>query len=168
MLDAARSNFESRVTAFTLDMAYVGQTHTVSVPIEVEVNDGTVVAPTEQQIAQAFDAAYRDAYGRLLKNGVRRVMNLRSAVTGRRPRFDLATLAPKGGSVEAALKGTRAVHFGDAWHETRLYDRLALPVGAEIPGPAILEQPDTTVLIEPGLVGRVDDFGNTLIERAEP
>jgi N-methylhydantoinase A len=30
------------------------------------------------------------------------------------------------------------VHFGDAWHETAIYDRLALPVGAEIAGPAIL------------------------------
>jgi len=34
-----------------------------------------------------------------------------------------------------------------------------------IDGPAILEQPDTTVLIEPGLQGRVDRFGNTIIER---
>jgi N-methylhydantoinase A len=48
------------------------------------------------------------------------------------------------------------VHFGDAWHETAIYDRLALPVGAEIDGPAILVQPDTTVLIDPGLTGRVD------------
>ena len=99
---------------------------------------------------------------------MRRVINLRSAVTGKRPRFDLATLAPEGGSIEAAHKGTRQVYFGGAWHETQIYDRLALPVGAVITGPAILEQPDTTVLIEPGLAGRVDAYGNTLIERAAP
>ena len=58
------------------------------------------------------------------------------------------------------------MHFAGAWHETKLYRRLELPVGAEIPGPTILEQPDTTVLIEPGLVGKVDAYGNTLIERA--
>jgi N-methylhydantoinase A len=57
------------------------------------------------------------------------------------------------------------VHFGDQWYDTNIYDRLELPVGAIIPGPAILEQPDTTVLIEPELVGRIDDYGNTLIER---
>ena len=55
----------------------------------------------------------------------------------------------------------------DAWYETAIYDRLALPVDAVITGPAILEQPDTTVLIEPGLVGRVDRFGNTIIAPAE-
>ena len=36
-----------------------------------------------------------------------------------------------------------------------------------IEGPAILEQPDTTVLIDPGLRATVDDFGNTIIERLE-
>lgn len=167
-LDAARTHFERRDTEFALDMAYLGQTHTVPVTLPITVTNGTVTPPTEADIATAFDSAYRATYGRLLQNGTRRVINLRSAVTGRRPRFDLATLAPKGGSVEAAFKGTRQVHFDGAWHETQLYDRLALPVGAEITGPAILEQPDTTVLIEPGLVGKVDAFGNTLIERAAP
>ncbi len=165
-LDAARTHFEGRDTEFTLDMAYLGQTHTVAVTLPVSVVDGKVVPPTEEDIGIAFDDAYRATYGRLLKNGTRRIINLRSAITGRRPRFDLATLAPKGGSVDAAFKGVRQVHFGDSWHETKLYNRLELPVGAEIAGPAILEQPDTTVLIEPGLVGKVDAYGNTLIERA--
>ena len=168
MLDAARTTFEARETTFTFDMAYLGQTHTVSVPVNVDVTDGQVTAPTQDQIGDAFDGAYRATYGRLLANGTRRVINLRSAVTGKRPRFDLATLAPAGGSVEAAFKGTRQVYFDSAWHETKLYDRLALPVDAEIAGPAILEQPDTTVLIDPDLVGRIDAFGNTLIERATP
>jgi N-methylhydantoinase A len=44
---------------------------------------------------------------------------------------------------------------------------LPLPVGTVITGPAILTQPDTTVLIEPELQGRVDSFGNTIIEPQE-
>jgi N-methylhydantoinase A len=165
MLDAARTTFEARETSFTLDMAYLGQTHTVSVPLSITVNDGVVTPPSETTIAEAFDTAYRATYGRLLANGMRRVINLRSAVTGKRPRFDLATLAPVGGSIEEALTGERSVYFKGTWHDTRIYARLALPVGAVIQGPAILEQPDTTVLIEPGLRGRVDAFGNTIIER---
>jgi len=167
MLDAARTTFEARETSFTLDMAYLGQTHTVSVPLTVEVVSGSVTPPSEEEIGLAFDTAYRATYGRLLAGGVRRVINLRSAVTGKRPRFDLATLAPVGGSVVDARKGMRQVYFKGTWHETDIYSRLELPVGAKISGPAILEQPDTTVLIEPGLVGKVDAFGNTLIERAQ-
>ena len=64
---------------------------------------------------------------------------------------------------DAAPRATRRVHFGAEWHDTAIYDRLSLPVGTRIAGPAILEQPDTTVLIEPGLAGRVDEFGNTII-----
>jgi N-methylhydantoinase A len=166
LLDAARTRFEAREVRFELDMAYVGQTHTVSVPLTVALDGGRVTAPTRAEIDAAFDSAYGTSFGRLLKNGVRRIINLRSAITGKRPKFDLATLAPTSTQMPDP-KATRPVHFGDAWHDTLIYDRLALPVGAVIHGPAILEQPDTTVLIEPGLTGRVDQFGSTLIEPAE-
>jgi N-methylhydantoinase A len=166
LLDASRTKFDSRVLNFELDMAYIGQTHTVSVPIDVAVTGTRVVAPTKMQIEAAFDVAYEATFGRLLSGGVRRILNLRSAVTGKRPKFDLASLAPIGeGSVVAVSH--RRVHFGTQWHETAIYDRLNLPVGAVIKGPAILTQPDTTVLIEPELQGRVDAFGNTIIEQQE-
>jgi N-methylhydantoinase A len=167
LLDAARTRFDARDVVVELDMAYLGQTHTVAVPLPVRVAGGNVTPPTRDQIADAFDTAYRATYGRLLPSGARRVMNLRTAVIGRRPKFDLSTLAPEGGDVEAAHKGSRRVHFGQAWHDTAIYDRLALPVGAEIAGPAILEQPDTTVLVDPGLKAMVDRFGNTIIERVK-
>jgi len=165
LLKAARTSFERTDVVVELDMAYLGQTHTVAVPLAVAIENGTVVPPTRAQIGAAFDQAYMATYGRLLPNGTRRVMNLRTSVIGRRPKFELATLAPQGGTIAAAHKGQRQVHFGDRWHDTAIYQRLALPVGAEIHGPAILEQPDTTVLVDPGLAARVDAFGNTIIER---
>jgi len=165
LLKAARTSFERTDVVVELDMAYLGQTHTVAVPLAVAIENGTVVPPTRAQIGAAFDQAYMATYGRLLPNGTRRVMNLRTSVIGRRPKFELATLAPQGGTIAAAHKGQRQVHFGDRWHDTAIYQRLALPVGAEIHGPAILEQPDTTVLVDPGMVARVDAFGNTIIER---
>ncbi|GGB43422.1 hydantoinase [Roseibium aquae] len=168
LLNAAGTRFEARETVFELDMAYVGQTHTVAVPLPVAIENGAVATPSREDIETAFDTAYLAAYGRTLSNGTRRVMNLRTAVIGRRPKFDLSTLAPKtSGRAEDARQSTRPVHFGDAWHDTAIYDRLALPVGAQIDGPAILVQPDTTVLIEPGLTGAVDMYGNTIITRLE-
>ena len=166
LLDAARTKFEARELSFELDMAYIGQTHTVSVPLTVDTVGGRITPPTRAKIEEAFDTAYRATFGRLLQNGVRRILNLRSAVTGKRPKFDLSALAPSGaGSAEPIDQ--RQVHFADSWHSTAIYDRLALPVGTVIKGPAILTQPDTTVLIEPNLQGRVDQFGNTIIEPLE-
>ena len=73
----------------------------------------------------------------------------------------------QGSSVEAALKGHRQVLFGGAWQQTAIYDRLALPTGARIDGPAILVQPDTTVLVEPGQRAEQDAFGNTRLSRLD-
>ncbi len=168
-LDAAGVRFEAREAVFELDMAYVGQTHTVAVPLAVTLAQGNTVTPPERaEIAAAFEAAYRRVYGRLLPGGTTRVLNLRSAVIGRRPKFDLASLAPApGGTIEQARIATRPVHVGGDWRDTAIYDRLALPVGAVIAGPAVLEQPDTTILIEPGLAGTVDRFGNIVIAPIE-
>jgi N-methylhydantoinase A len=155
MLDAAGVAFSGRSVVVELDMAYLGQTHTVPVPLEG--------APTPQAIGAAFDAAYLRAYGRLLPGGVTRILNLRTAVIGHRPKLDLATLAPVGPGTTAA-RTTRPVHFG-AWHQAAIHDRLDLPVGARIKGPAVLEQPDTTILVEPGLVAEVDAYGNIRLTR---
>ena len=50
-------------------------------------------------------------------------------------------------------------------HDTAIYNRLDLPVDAVVHGPAILEQPDATTVIDPDLVAWVDSFGNIVVER---
>ncbi len=165
LLDAAQSDFAARDVHVELDMAYVGQTHTVAVPLSIRVDKGRIAPLTIEDISDAFDSAYHRTFGRLLDTGVRRVMNLRTAVTGRRPKFDLSAFAPPSTPVEAAHQGRRKVHFGNNWHDADIYTRLDLPEGATISGPAILEQPDTTILIEPGFSGRVDGYGNVILSR---
>jgi len=156
---------EAIETVFTLDMHYAGQTHTVAVPLPVTMaGNGTGV--TQGIVRQAFEVAYQGAFSRLLPGLPVRIVSLRTAAIGRRPAFDLAALAPgTDASLAKAARGARPVWFDGAWHEARIYARLDLPVGAEIPGPAILEQPDATVVVDPGLRARVDRFGNLIIER---
>jgi N-methylhydantoinase A len=157
---------EAIETVFTLDMHYAGQTHTVAVPLPVTVA-GNSTGVTREIVGNAFEAAYQRAFSRLLPGLPVRIVSLRSAAIGRRPAFDLAALAPgPEASLAQAARGARQVWFDGAWHEAHIYARLELPVGAEIPGPAILEQPDATVVVDPGLVARVDRFGNLIIERA--
>ena len=163
MIERAKVRLEGRETVYELDMSYVGQTHTVAVPLPVTVENGAV-AVTEVIVRAAFEASYRRAYGRLLENIPVRIASLRSAVIGRRPKFDLAALKPDStGSAADARLGQRPVWIDGAAQPTPIYHRLALPVGARIPGPAILEQPDATILIEPGLVGEVDRLGNVIV-----
>ncbi|MCZ8374209.1 MAG: hydantoinase/oxoprolinase family protein [Beijerinckiaceae bacterium] len=151
--------------AYELDMHYLGQTHTVAVPLAATLKDGRVEL-TEADVRAAFEAAYSRAFSRLLPGIPVKIVNLRTAAIGRRPEFDLAALAPSGTTtLEGARTGTRPVWFAGGWHETAIYARLDLPVGAQIAGPAILEQPDSTIVVDPGLAARVDAFGNLIVER---
>ncbi|MBC9178904.1 hydantoinase/oxoprolinase family protein [Pseudoroseomonas ludipueritiae] len=151
---------------FELDMHYLGQTHTVAVPLPVEPREGGT-GIDEAKVRAAFEQAYQASFSRLLPGVPARIVSLRTAAIGRRPRFDLRALAPEAGSsLEAARQGSRPVWFSGGWHETAIYARLALPVGAVVPGPAILEQPDATTVVDPGLVARVDALGNVIMERA--
>ncbi|MEM1287593.1 MAG: hydantoinase/oxoprolinase family protein [Pseudomonadota bacterium] len=165
LLDASAVTFDARDVVVELDMAYAGQTHTVAVPLPVMVEGGRAVPPTKDAVGSAFDAAYRGAFERLLDGGVLRILNVRTSTIGRRPKFDLSTLARdlKEGPVQAY--GSRHVRLQGAWHDTPLFERLTLPVGAEVAGPAILTQPDTTILVEPGFQAVVDGLGNLILER---
>ena len=155
--------FERIERLYEFDMLYRGQTHTLAVSVEMPET-----GLTAETMSAAFDAAYKEAYGRLLDGIAVRVMNYRVIVIGRRPRFDMAALAPQDGKAAAECRtGTRRVYVDGAFHETAIYERLSLAAGETVAGPVILEQPDTTILIDPGLAGRVDEFGNMIITSAD-
>lgn len=156
LLDAAGVGFASRSVRLSLDMHYLGQTHTLSVPLEASEF-------TAKGVMAAFERAYEAAFGRTLKGVAAKVLNLRVAAIGHRPKFDLRTMAPT--STTMPTPRHRDVWMEGAWHKTAIYPRMELPVGAKIAGPAILEQPDTTILVEPGFAAQVDAFGNLIIER---
>jgi N-methylhydantoinase A len=152
-LDASGIGAAHEIIEF--DMLYSGQTHTVPVPLA----RGQLNAPALQQ---AFDAVYAATFGRLLGNIAVRVLNLRYARIGERPRFDLSLLAPTRTHMPEPL-GTQQVFHAGRWWTALRHARLDLPVACRIAGPAILEQPDTTLWLEPGFGAEVDGLGNLLI-----
>ena len=159
-LDSAGVRFEGVQEQILLDMLYMGQTHSLPVPVARE-------ALTLPGIRAAFERSYQEAFGRLLEGPPIRVMNLRYARIGVRPKFDLTVLAPQGPGNTQPL-GTQAVYHQGRWWDAQRYARLDLPIGHTLTGPAILEQADTTVWLEPGFVARVDALGNLLIQRSDP
>jgi N-methylhydantoinase A len=44
-----------------------------------------------------------------------------------------------------------------------VYARGSLSVGARVPGPAILDQEDTTTVVYPGQVARVHESGSVIL-----
>ena len=97
LLDESGVPFSAIERRIELDMAYQGQTHSVSVPLEV----AEVAEIDRSLIAAEFERAYSSVFGRILVGPNVRVLAVRTTVIGRRPEFDLSTLAGIGGSGEA-------------------------------------------------------------------
>jgi len=167
LLGSSDIRLDRREIVVELDMSYAGQTHAVTVPLDLKLADlSAPTAITEAFIREAFERRYREIYRRLLQGIAVRLLSLRVAVIGVRPKFDLACLAPSAGeTAERCQIADRAVWFEGRPHQTPVYDRLRLAVGAQLRGPAVLEQPDTTVLVDPGMIAHVDQMGNLILDR---
>jgi N-methylhydantoinase A len=151
---------------YELDMHYLGQTHTVAAPLPVPAKGGRL-GLTEGMVRAAFESSYCASFGRLLTGLPVGIASLRVTAIGRRPVFDASVFAPgPGSSLAKARLGSRPVWFDGASRETSVWARLELPVGGTIAGPAILEQPDATIAIEPGFTGRTDPLGNVIVQFA--
>jgi N-methylhydantoinase A len=152
--------FERTDEAVEFDMLYTGQTHTIAVPVPA-------VELTREGLRAAFERTYQAAFGRLLPGIAIRVLNLRSAVTGKRRKFDLALLSPKDGKPAGDCRiGERKVWHQGSEHNAPIYDRMSLAVGEKVAGPALFEQTDTTIWLEPGMAAQVDSYGNLVIKPA--
>jgi N-methylhydantoinase A len=135
------------------DMQFVGQTHVLTVAIP-----RTDFA--REELMSAFEKAYWERFEVELREMRAQVVSLRTAVVGRRRPVSLEGLIARETGAGATEAGRRRVWFEGGWRETPVYRREALGVGVELVGPAIVEQLDSTTVIEPGDRMRVDALGN--------
>lgn len=143
---------------YSVDMQFMGQTHLLRVPI-----DNPDISTDD--LRQRFEAAYFARFHVELAEIRANLVNANCSVIGAREPLDLSTLLPpaeRKASLTEARTGQRRVFFGD-WHDTPVFWRDHLPDAVEITGPAIIEQLDTTILLEPGDVARMDVQGNLII-----
>ena len=159
---------------FSADMQFIGQTHQLRVPLP---NGEWGGRPSREAMQEAFERVYRARFHVELPEIRANLVNLNCSVIGRRPEVDLAALIDareRRATLVEAETGRRRVWFGGDWHETPVYWRDRLPAGAELEGPAIVEQLDATTVIEPGDRAAQDRDGNLLVtlgavvEKREP
>jgi len=145
-------------TLHSADMQFQGQSHILPVAI-------ASTAITVDELRAAFAAAYWKRFGVELPEIRPVLVNLHTAVIGKRKPVSLAAIAaarPKATLAEAK-RTTRPVWFDAAFHATPIYVREHLPIGARFDGPAIVEQLDCTTVIEPGNRVEVDPIGNLIV-----
>ncbi len=144
---------------YSLDMQFIGQTHLLRVPLSDP-------DPDRATLQSLFEKAYFDRFRVRLDTIRANVVNVNTSVIGTRAALDLSALldpASRKSSLDQARTGARPVFFDGTWHDTPIYRREHLPAAFALNGPAILDQMDTTVLIEPGDRAQADRDGNLII-----
>jgi len=139
------------------DFQYQGQTHVMRMAVKSPGFDPV-------KVREAFERLYRERFDVDLSEMLPILSALRTAVIGKRERvegFGRASVAKRAGP--PVPFATREVWFSGRWIDTPIVARDALAPGDTIAGPAIVEQLDTTTVIEPADAALVDDAGNLIV-----
>ena len=153
-LESEHIPLERRRFDCVIDARYVGQNH------EVPVRLSSDAIPRDDFI-RAFEDAHRREYGYDIAGRAIEVVNCRLKAVGLidrpSPRFAGSSAAP-------LPKAVRRVHFAQGWLETPVFGRETLPIGANIRGPAVIDEMSATTLLPPGCELTVTRTGNLLLE----
>lgn len=145
----------------SVDVRCLGQGYAVG------VRAGDDDAPlSAADIASGFREIYRDIYGYNPPNVPLEIVGLRARVVSASP--DLR-LSPATGVASGRPKGSRPVYFeaADGFLETPIYDREDLEFGPTTPGPAIIEERETSIVVGPDATFRLDPAANVVIDLGE-
>ncbi|MFL5802224.1 MAG: hydantoinase/oxoprolinase family protein [Roseiflexaceae bacterium] len=146
------------------DMRYVGQGYEIRVPLP----PGRLGEHSAAPLLAAFEATYRQLYGRLGPPVPVELINWRVVASGPRPELRLRRAGEGLPDHTAARKGERPAYFPErgGYVATPIYDRYRLGPGAAFDGPAIVEERESTVIVGPGGRCRVDAQWNLVVTMA--
>lgn len=144
---------------FQIDVRYPRQGY--ELPITLEHENG-IPRVDLVRLSDQFHKQHQNYYGVSAPDEEPQLVNLRLTMSGKLPQMQWSIPERFSGQ---ALKENRDAWFDSAngFVSTPVYDRMKLPVGARIEGPAIIEQSDSATLIEPGAYVTIDQFGNIVI-----
>ena len=127
-----------------IEMRYAGQGATILVTLPYSGIDKTILAELEA----SFLGRYEDLYGTTVPGATIQVVTWRLAAQSKAETrvFSLATAAGSDESLEAAR---RQIYLpaGDGYENVPVYERYQIPEGAELAGPLILQEAESTIVV---------------------
>jgi N-methylhydantoinase A len=135
---------------------YQNQEHTTEVLIE----GGRVTDERLSEIEKAFHETYEREYTYRLDAPVEMV-GIHLVASAEVGKLTMKKREPSGAKADVALKGRRDVDYAlEGVKQAAIYDGEKLEPGMTFAGPAIVEDPGTTVVIHPGNRVEIDGYGN--------
>jgi N-methylhydantoinase A len=145
------------------DMRYLGQEHTVKVPLPA----GQITAELLPEINRRFHTLHQQTYTFRLDTPVE-LVNFHVTGLGHVTKPGFKKLEGGQGSLAEARKGMRRVNFDElGFHQAAIYERANLPVGVSLAGPAIIEEPASTTVVFPDQRLTRDEYGFLHIEMVD-
>ena len=152
-------DIEEMVIIHQVDMQFQGQTHILNFPVQSP-------SVSRSALQSLFEKAYWNRFNVELPEIRAVLVNLHTSVIGRRKPVPLNTLISKAKHKKKlgdCIMHSRPVWFDSGWHDTPIYNREFLPPKIKFRGPAVIEQLDTTTVVEPENHAEVDKAGNLII-----
>ncbi|MDJ0655643.1 MAG: hydantoinase/oxoprolinase family protein [Xanthomonadales bacterium] len=150
---------KDRSTTYQVDIRYHGQGLLLTVDFELK----DLKRKGFKVIGDQFDEMHRQLFTFALESD-KELVNLRAVAQGREASIAAGKLSRGSKKPLASAKlGSTKVFVDGRRQQADLYDRSRLKAGNEIAGPAIVLEMDSTTVILPGHVGKVDATGNILI-----
>ena len=156
-LQSAGVPSESTLLEHAVDVRYVGQNYSVTIPLAPGSDQATVKA--------AFDAAHQQRYSHSAPEEAAEIIAARVSIVGQLSKPVLTELAAGNGTpVAASVIGTRRVRFDPRREiEATVYDRSQLLAGDAFPGPAIVQEDGSATIVPPGVQVAVQPSGHIIL-----
>jgi N-methylhydantoinase A len=162
LLTDVKGIIETQVQRF-MDIRYVGQTHEVTVPIRSRTRRVTDL--NFKKTIQDFHDLHEQLYSFKRPSEPVEILGLRADIIGVRETVKYQSLPFTSEDPSKALKEERTVSFeGLGFINTKVYDGARVEPGNLISGPAIIEEPETTIVIHPGQEAMLDHYQTYVIE----
>ncbi len=148
---------EAIVYTRSVDARFVGQGSETNLPLP----DGDFETLTPEMLRRRFDEGYEKLYGRTYPEIPVEFVNFRVRASLPIQLLELPRLQTNGQDSNAARKGERLAYSGltGDFIPFAVYDRYQLPPGAAFPGPAIIEERESTVIVGEDAAFSIDDYG---------
>jgi N-methylhydantoinase A len=146
---------------FSVDMRYVGQGYDVNAVVPAKLGAADAV----DTMRAAFERKYLKLYGRTFPSAALEVMNFRLAASAQRKVVDLPAPSADSGKDDGRIGSRRAFCARTrTWKEFSVHRRSDIAPGVHFPGPAIVEENESTTVIHSGAYAHTDRNGSLIIK----
>ena len=145
------------------DCRYVGQGY----ELRARIPGGLVTTANVQAVWENFHSIHEEEYGHRFPSNPIELVSIRVAGSGKMPKLSASTRSGGGTDGTEGFLNSAKVYFrveGQlAAYVTNYYDRHKINAGSSISGPAILVQKDTTTVVPPNWIAKVQMTGNIIL-----